>query len=162
MHGIALPASEPLTSDKQRLHDLFHQAEIGAISFDELARDAAPLMHLSPAQVKDISEAFVFGPYPGAVELLHELSAAGIRTACLSNTNEHHWSMLSTIGHRAWLPLDRFDHRFASHLIRARKPDEEIYSHVEDHTGMLGHAMLFFDDLPENVAAAKRRGWKRN
>ena len=158
--GVALPAREPSSLDKQRLHDLFHQAEVGAITFDELARDTAPLMGLSPAQVEAISDAFVFGPYPGATELLNELSQAGIRTACLSNTNEHHWGMLSEMGHRAWMPLDRLDHRFASHLIRARKPDEEIYSHVEEQTGVSGHAMLFFDDLPENVAAAERRGWK--
>jgi len=156
---IALPTRAPSHVDKKRLQDLFHQAEVGAIDFDELAREAAPLMGLSPIQVQAISEAFIFGPYPGAAELLNELSQAGVRTACLSNTNEHHWGLLSEVGHRAFISLDRLDHRFASHLIRARKPDEEIYSHVESQTGLPGDAMLFFDDLPENVAAAERRGW---
>ena len=158
--GISVPALPGSNADRQKLHELFNHAEIGAIGFDELAQQAAPLMSLSPAQLGAVSDAFIFGPYPGATELLKELSDAGVRTACLSNTNEHHWGLLSQAGHRAWIPLHGLDHRFASHLIRARKPDEAIYSYVEAQTGLPGSAMLFFDDVQENVAAAERRGWK--
>ena len=53
----------------------------------------------------------------------------------------------------------RLHHRFASHLLRLRKPDDAIYAHVEGATGVRGMAIVFFDDVAENVDAARRRGW---
>jgi HAD superfamily hydrolase (TIGR01509 family) len=157
--GLQLSTREPDAQTKLRLLESFHLAEVGGIGLAELAEEAGPLMGLSSADVRAMSDAFIFGPYPGAADLLAELSAAGIPTACLSNTNEHHWELLSQRGHRAWLPMDRLNHRFASHLIRARKPDDAIYAHVERETGVPGPAILFFDDVPENVHAAEKRGW---
>ena len=50
-------------------------------------------------------------------------------------------------------------HAFASHLLRLRKPDDAIYAAVERETGVGGGAVVFFDDVAENVEAARRRGW---
>ena len=82
-----------------------------------------------------------------------------MKTACLSNTNEHHWGLLSDRKHPAFFPLAELDHQFASHLIRARKPDEAIYEHLEKEAGVSGPEILFFDDVEENVRAARKRGW---
>ena len=68
--------------------------------------------------------------------------------------------MLSEVGHRAWLPMDRLHHHFASHLMRDRKPDDAIYADVEHQVGLPPESILFFDDLPDNIEAARRRGWK--
>lgn len=155
--GLDHLAIDPAQAPK--LRNVLLRAEVGKISADQFYREAAHCMGCSPQQIGQISDAFVVAPYPGAADLLAELSAAGVRTACLSNTNEHHWSILSEPGHRAWLPMDRLDYRFASHLLRARKPDEAIYAHVEQDVGLLPGAILFFDDVRENVEAARRRGW---
>lgn len=141
------------------LREVLHRAEVGQIGADELYADASALLDCEPGQIRAISDAFIFGPYPGAADLLAELSAAGARTACLSNTNQHHWSLLFEPAHRAWLPMDRLHHHFASHLLRARKPDAGIYAHVEREVKLPGNAILFFDDVIENLNAAQARGW---
>jgi len=41
-----------------------------------------------------------------------------------------------------------------------RKPDDAIYAHVERATGVPGGQIVFFDDVEENVEAARRRGWR--
>ena len=48
---------------------------------------------------------------------------------------------------------------FASHLIRAHKPEAAIYEYVERATGLAPSALLFFDDAAPNIAAAQSRGW---
>lgn len=157
--GIQSFNRELSEADALRLKDVAHRHEIGELGARDFASQASSLIGLSPGQVLAMSDAYVFGPYDGAAELLAELADVGIATACLSNTNEHHWGLLFEPAHRAWLRMDRFNHRFASHLLRARKPDEAIYAHVERATNVAGDAILFFDDVVENVEAARRRGW---
>lgn len=151
-------AIEP--SRRAGLAEVLRRAEIGKIGATELYEQAAAVLGCEPEQVRGISDAFIFGSYPGAADLLGELSAAGVKTACLTNTNEHHWSLLFEPGHRARLPMDRFSHHFASHLLRARKPDEAIYAQVERQTGAAPDQILFFDDVMENLDAARSRGWQ--
>lgn len=157
--GITLPNGSFDVANMPRLLAIAHRAELGQLDISGFSREAAPLMGISPQQVCAMSDAFIRGAYPGTVELLDELTAAGVATACLTNTNDHHWELLSRPGHPSYFPLERLTHRFASHLVRARKPDEAIYAHVERMTGLPGRAILFFDDVPENVEAARKRGW---
>jgi glucose-1-phosphatase len=157
--GIQSFNRELADADTSRLTAIARRYDVGDLGAGDFAREASSLMGLSPEQVMSMSEAFIFGPYPGAANLLAELNESGVATACLSNTNEHHWGLLFEPGHRALLPMDRFRHQFASHLVRARKPDAAIYAHVERATNLAGGAILFFDDVMENVEAARRRGW---
>lgn len=156
--GFAPPA-EMDPAQALRVREFVLSQEMGKLAFATFADDAAPLMGLSPAQIRAFSEAYIRGPYPGSVELVDELSSAGVATACLSNTNDHHWELMSTPGHSSFFPLHKLRHRFASHLVGARKPDEAIYAHVERATGLPAEAILFFDDVPDNVEAAQKRGW---
>lgn len=48
---------------------------------------------------------------------------------------------------------------FYSHILQMRKPDPEIYQRVEQCIGVPGKEILFIDDLPENVLAARKAGW---
>jgi HAD superfamily hydrolase (TIGR01509 family) len=54
-------------------------------------------------------------------------------------------------------------HRLASHLLRCAKPDASIYERARASffEPLAGHPedIIFFDDLPENVAAARAAGW---
>lgn len=156
--GVPLPG-EMDPAQGLRIREFVLRQEVGSLAFSTFAQEAAPLMGLSPAQIRAFSEAYIRGPFPGSVELVDELSAAGVATACLSNTNDHHWELMSTPGHPSFFPLHKLRHRFASHLVGARKPDEAIYAHVERATGLPAEAILFFDDVIDNVEAAKKRGW---
>lgn len=158
--GVALPASAPDPASRQALDALARRADLGELTMAQFAQAASPLMGLTPAQIQATSDAYLLGAYPGAAELIDALHDRGVATACLSNTNESHWRLMSDPGHAAHFPLHRLTHRFASHLARARKPDPAIYAHVERATGVSPGAILFFDDVMENVQAARQRGWR--
>lgn len=145
---------------RQRLFEIVQRSEVGLIDQDTYAGEVATLVGLNPEQVTQVSEVWLRGPYPGVDAMLGALAEAPVRTACLSNTNALHWELMTTPGHTAYLPLGRLDYRFASHLIGERKPDAAIYQHVEQAAGVPAEAILFFDNAPENVAAAKQRGWQ--
>lgn len=157
--GVSMPEATFSPSLSPALHDLVCRAEVGELDTDAFCREAARLMGVPPSDVRALSDAYTLGPYGGATDLLDSLRAAGFATACLSNTNDNHWRAMSRPD-GAYAPLfGRLHHRFASHLLRLRKPDDAIYAHVEGATGVPGTAIVFFDDVAENVDAARRRGW---
>jgi putative hydrolase of the HAD superfamily len=157
--GIVLSPDTLDAATLSSLRELVHQVEVNAVSFDEFAERVGGALGANSSQIRRASEAFLIELYPGVPELLAELHAGGLATACLSNTNEHHWRMLADPAHPAFAPLGNLKRQFASHLIRARKPEEAIYAHLERETGLTGPAILFFDDVEENVAAARDRAW---
>jgi len=157
--GVEINVS-PLLANAAKFKQLSNAIEVGQISFEEFAQSIAEMTGASPGQIRCAFEAYTREPYAGAADLIDELNAAEIGTACLSNTNEPHWGLLSKPGHLSYFPLNRLKHRFASHLVRFRKPDEAIYAHVEKETGASPRSILFFDDVAENVDAAARRGWR--
>jgi epoxide hydrolase-like predicted phosphatase len=87
------------------------------------------------------------------VALVHEVKAAGHRTAILSNIFAEC---------RPWL------HSFCgegavdvvcdSSEIGLRKPDPAIYAHLLDRLGVPGDAVVFIDDFPENLGPAQALG----
>jgi HAD superfamily hydrolase (TIGR01509 family) len=134
--------------------------DTGRIDEAEWARCVAPTRGLTPEQALAANTAFLIGAYDGAAELVDELNARGVQTACLSNTNASHWRMMLDESSPAHFPLDRMTHRFASHLCGFCKPDAAIFEHVERTSGISPTQILFFDDLAENVDAARKRGWR--
>lgn len=93
------------------------------------------------------------GPFPGAVELLEQLRPV-CRLACLSNNNEIHWPRL-----RDAFSFGRFfEHCYVSYEIHAAKPDLEAFEFVLGDLALPAQAILFFDDNPECVAAARAAG----
>jgi len=158
--GIAAPTGELDSTANAALHDAVCRSEVGEISIDEFSRRCAPVLGLRPQDVKLISDAYILGVYDGVPQLLSDLKAAGRPTACLSNTNENHWRIMDDPAEPYVAALRQLDHRFASHLLRDRKPNPSIYAKVEDAVKLRGEQIMFFDDLPENVAAARARGWQ--
>jgi len=158
--GVHAPAEAFGEAVHRRLLTLVVEHETGRLSDDGFFQGIAALVGLPAEQVARITDAYLIEPFEGIDPLLAELSAAGVRTACLSNTNARHWArMTATRGPHA-LPLHRLDYRFASHLVGARKPEPGIYAHVEHATGTDPASIVFFDDAPENVDAALARGWR--
>jgi len=53
-----------------------------------------------------------------------------------------------------------FDRRYVSGNLKMMKPDAAIYQAVEDDCGLTGDRLLFADDRPANIKAARARGWQ--
>ena len=90
-------------------------------------------------------------------ETLDAVVAVRKRFPCyaLSNTNKTH--------HAAWRAAypriePSFDRVFASSDIGLRKPERAAFAHVCREIGLAPAAVLFFDDLEENVAGARAFG----
>ncbi|MBL1218433.1 MAG: HAD family hydrolase [Planctomycetes bacterium] len=110
----------------------------------------------SAEEVERIHEGWLRDQYPGiddVVSILNETK--GVCTACLSNTNPRHWRMMK----ERYPAVRMLQHRHASHLMGYAKPDTGIYEAFETAMQCDGPSILFFDDLEDNVAAARSRGW---
>ena len=55
--------------------------------------------------------------------------------------------------------LNEFDQRYISGHLGVLKPEADIYAIVERESGIEPENLFFIDDKPENVAAARARGW---
>jgi putative hydrolase of the HAD superfamily len=157
--GVEIQLEQLDPSALQVVGSLSRKHEVGQIDLEGFAREASPALGITPDQFRAIATAYLHQAFPGTVELLADLRSSRVATACLSNTNESHWRMMNDPSDAAHIPLDRLNHRFASHLVQARKPDAAIYEHVERETRIAPGSILFFDDVPENVEAAIQRGW---
>lgn len=153
----ALPDLDPI--GRAVLHELVVLCEIGAISHDLFCIRAGHVMNVKPAVIQQVSDAYLLGAYRGADVLISAVQASGLKTACLTNTNDNHWRLMLDPTSPAYVPLDRLHYRFASHLAKVRKPEDAIFEFVEHETGMKPDEILFFDDSPENIASAETQGW---
>jgi glucose-1-phosphatase len=73
----------------------------------------------------------------------------------LSNTNHAHHSFFSR---RYAAALTHFRRVFVSHELGVRKPEPRAFRRVAEAVGVPPERILFFDDLPENVAGAREAG----
>lgn len=91
--------------------------------------------------------------YPGAQSLLDKLSGE-FHLVCLSNTNHTHWEGFLCDQEI----MASFSDAFLSHQTGVLKPDEAAFSRVLDNLSVAPEAILFFDDNPGNVSAARKMG----
>ena len=83
-------------------------------------------------------------------------------TICmLSNTNSIHYKKVEEIlhrdcGERSFSPI--FDRLFLSYEMGYKKPDPAIYEEVVKQLDTTAERCLFFDDLQDNLTAAKNAG----
>ncbi|GAB3269805.1 HAD family phosphatase [Kineosporia babensis] len=92
---------------------------------------------------------------PGRLELITALQDAGVSTALLSNAPA---SMAQVVKGSDWSA--GFDERVFSCDLGLIKPDAKIYQAVEEALQRPGPELVFFDDRPPNVEAARQRGWQ--
>ena len=92
---------------------------------------------------------------PEIVALVDEAMAAGVRAAMLSND-------LTTFHGAGWVDEVPFFRRigtfFDASSLGARKPDPIAYTAAVERLGLSAGAVLFVDDLPENVIGASAAG----
>lgn len=161
----SLPVGESVLAQRRQLA---LQLDVGSISLPQWADAMSRALGgaYTPDQIERVHHAITQEEHKGALALIDELHAAGIATACLSNTNHDHWVRLVhrdgarlLEGPPEYPAVQRIQHRFASHLLQLAKPDTAIYARFERLTGVRGGDILFFDDREENVVAARNRGW---
>ena len=133
--------------------------EVGEVDCAGFLKRITAISGLSDDDHRNLYRTWLQGPFPGVAELIDDLLDSSCALGCLSNTNDFHWAMMNASDGDNALPLNRLHHRFASHLVGHRKPNEGIYAHVEQAIGINPKRILFFDDLAENIAAANERGW---
>lgn len=156
--GVPFPAELLLDERTRRGWDeLIAAHQTGRMTGSTYAERLSRLLggRVDPAQILAVHDAWLVGEYAGVGELIDRLHGIGLRTACLSNTNPEHWIR------RAEFPaVMRLQHQFASHELGVRKPDRAAYRAVESALDVRGERILFFDDRPENIAAARDLGWR--
>lgn len=103
-----------------------------------------------------IHDAWLLGEYEGVGEIMAALNEAeAVTTAMLSNTNARHWARRE----RDFPTCGAAEAAHASHLLRLAKPDAAIFRAFEREVGAAPGSIVFFDDLEENVEAARAAGW---
>lgn len=91
-----------------------------------------------------------------SVTALHALKQEGVPVFALSNFGVQTFDWART----RFEVLGAFDMAFISGHLQLMKPEPEIYAALEQGTGMAGAQLFFIDDKPENIAAARARGWQ--
>jgi len=147
---------DPLRAGFSGLDALNEAHQTGRVDGAEYARRFSELIGglYSPEEVTRVLRAWVLGEYEGMAEVVDGIHEAGLETAVLSNTSEGHWETFPKYG-----AFCRLRNRLGSHELGVRKPDARAYRAVEDLSGYRRGAILFFDDLAENVEGARAVGW---
>ncbi|WP_322518204.1 HAD family phosphatase [Rhodopseudomonas palustris] len=137
-------------------NDTFHRYETGHVTdaeFFAAVREALRL-DLSDDQLREGWNAIFIGEMPGIAAQLAR-AAKHLPLYALSNTNDAH--VAHFLEHYAEL-LTPFRELFLSSRIGMRKPNAEAYDFVVAAIGVKPERIVFFDDLAENIAAARERG----
>ena len=108
----------------------------------------------SADEIASVHSAWLRGEFDGVGDLVDRIHQAGIETAALSNTNHAHWIRM-----REFPSVMKLQHRLASHELGLHKPDRAIFIEAERRFKRHGAEILFFDDLQDNIEAARSVGW---
>lgn len=167
--GVPVRAEEQMGTQEMiaRRRELARAYQEGRIDCEEYFRRVAESTDglYTPDEIRRVHDAWTMDEYPGVNALVRALKGAGVATGVLSNTNHAHWMRLAPPPHveAVEYPTPRLvDHLHASHLLGLSKPSPEIYHRFAELTGYRGRKreILFFDDLEENIAAARSVGWR--
>jgi glucose-1-phosphatase len=143
---------------------IFTSYETGGIETTEfLAQIAAadPQGRLNATKITEIWNSIFIGMPAHRFQMLTTLRKT-YKVFLLSNINELHLDWITSYMHETHQIQDfeqrYFDGVFYSHLVRMRKPNFDIYEYLLSDTEIKAEESCFFDDLPENIAAAQALG----
>jgi FMN phosphatase YigB (HAD superfamily) len=165
--GLPYHAEVDRPDVQARIRELDDVHQIGRISDDLFLENLARATNYDRGEIEGLHDAWLRGEYSGMDDLIHALNRNGrFATACLSNTNRRHWELMEGIrsplaGNGSSYPAFRaLSHREASHHYGLVKPSPEVYRRFAAEIGASPEEILFFDDREENVAAARKEGWR--
>ena len=157
----SLPALLGLDPYDTDLTNMWHRRELGQATALEwaqwysarLAAAGGPTVQ-AEMLVASERDRFTVTPNRPILDALPRLKDAGYRLAICTNNfleTRDFW--------QAGLPLDLFDAIVVSCDLGVRKPDPEMFEHVSDALQTHAEAIVLLDDLPANIAGARRAGW---
>lgn len=141
-----------------------HLWDGGFISFEEMYRRIFEKagVELTPAVLADLWEIDAVGWIRDLREdtlgFMRELKGAGFRIGILSNMSPDFHEKLFVPRAAAYRALA--DAEVISGLEKLYKPERPIYDLAESRMGIPAARLLFLDDTPSNVAAARSYGWR--
>ncbi|HXE30255.1 MAG TPA: HAD-IA family hydrolase [Terriglobales bacterium] len=149
------PLRPRLAPCMEQAQPLLLRAETGELGPRDFQRAMCALTGVPPAEFPPWWNS-IFGAAwlipPGWIRRL----LASRRVGLLSNTNALHYEFLL----RERPLLRDFAFRIASHEAGAAKPDPRIYAAAEAAAQCGPHEILYLDDIPAFVEAARARGWQ--
>lgn len=157
LESLRPPGSPPPPAHTLSL-PLFSQFETGEL--DAAGFRAALRRELSldadDAAIDQAWNALLVDTIPGRVDQLRALGETH-RLVMLSNTNPIHVARLR----ESAAPLfDCFEQLLLSYELGSRKPEPEIFERAASLAGITPSRCLFFDDGPQNCAAAEPLGFR--
>ena len=131
------------------------RGEIGEAEYFAHLRAALKLQG-SDARIAECWNSIFVREIPETLELIRSVRAV-VPCYAFTNSNATHQG--------AWAPMfpavaQSFDRVFASHEIGLRKPEKRAFEYIAASIGVPLPAILFFDDLLENVEGARAAGLK--
>jgi putative hydrolase of the HAD superfamily len=129
----------------------------GQLEVPELVRRIATRTGLPFGEVQAVVDAVPaeLQPQPDTVALLARLHAAGHRMYFLSNMPRPYAEHLE----REHAFIGWFADGVISARVRLIKPEPEIFDFAARRFGVPPAQLVFIDDMPANVEAARRAGW---
>lgn len=129
----------------------------GRLEADELVQRTVARTGLALHEVSAVIEAVpqALKPDAATVALVAELRRAGHRLFFLSNMPEPFARRLET----AYPVTEWFEDGIFSARVQAIKPEPAIFGIAEQRFAARPDELLFFDDVPKNVRAARAAGW---
>jgi putative hydrolase of the HAD superfamily len=145
----------------RRVFELYETGGMGTDEFVEAVRRAGGEPYLTERQVVDAWNSIFIAMPKARFEFLLRLRQTHA-VFLLSNINDLHERWIADYMQREHGIVDYqsryFDGVYFSHLIRLRKPDRDIYEYVLADAELNAADCVFFDDLPENIEAARAVG----
>lgn len=149
--------------EKLRRTRLFELYETGGISSEEFVESICNAANppLAAADVVAVWNSIFIEMPRHRFDMLLRLRQH-YKVFLLSNINDLHERWIADYMLREHAIQDYearyFDGVYFSHLIRLRKPDPAIYEYILADAEILPEESIFFDDVPENIAAAQAQG----
>ena len=98
----------------------------------------------------------IFTPIAGMIDIHRQIAQSGTPTFTFSNTNEMAVRYIS----RTYDFWKMFKGHVLSYEVGALKPEAKIYEALEELSDLYGEEIIYLDDLSENCAAGRERGWQ--
>ncbi|MHB8636998.1 MAG: HAD-IA family hydrolase [Fimbriimonadaceae bacterium] len=152
--GLPAPTEKQIPLEEFATFKLY---QAGQLDIEAYLDELACFLGIEVAAALKVHESILLRPTERTLEIVNELNANGFVTGCLSNTNTLHWGVLTDAGR--FPNVAALQIKAASQLIGHNKPAEASYRAFEAMAGVSPSEVLFFEDGPKNVAAARQLGW---
>ena len=141
--------------------NLWYDFETGRVSTDIFVERLTQRLGLSPKQVLRYWNSLLLGWVPGMAAGL-EVLRKRYPLYVLSNTNAAHIDYVTADAKAAGLGdwTRFFEYVAYSFELDSVKPEAAIYERAQAKYGVAPEGLLFVDDRPENVTAARVQGWQ--